>query len=159
MRSLLFVTLVSTALAAPRSRPVQAPFDPESIVRLEQAALARWGNGDPGGYLEMMAPDVTYFDPTTERRIDGAGAVTRLVEPLRGKLHIDRSEMLNPSVAREGNTAVLTFNLISHGGRIGDGPRADVRWNSTEIYRFINGRWTIVHSHWSHTKPEPKPGA
>jgi hypothetical protein len=30
------------------------------------------------------------------------------------------------------------------------------RWNSTEVYRRIDGKWRIVHSHWSFTKPEVK---
>ena len=41
------------------------------IIALERAALDRWGAGDPSGYLEISAPDVTYFDPFLERRLDG----------------------------------------------------------------------------------------
>ena len=29
----------------------------DTIIRLERAALDRWGKGDPGGYLEIMATD------------------------------------------------------------------------------------------------------
>jgi hypothetical protein len=50
--------------------------------------------------------------------------------------------------------AVLTFNLISQGAQVGDGPKSDVRWNSTEVYQRISGQWKIIHSHWSYTKPE-----
>jgi hypothetical protein len=35
---------------------------------MERAALDRWGKGDPEGYLELMARDVTYFDPTSSDR-------------------------------------------------------------------------------------------
>jgi hypothetical protein len=41
------------------------------IIALERAALDRWGAGDPSGYLEISAADVTYFDPFLERRVDG----------------------------------------------------------------------------------------
>ena len=39
------------------------------ILALERAALDRWGQGDPDGYLEISAPDVNYFDRSEERRV------------------------------------------------------------------------------------------
>ena len=33
------------------------------IIAMEKAALDRWGQGDPSGFLEICAPDVVYFDP------------------------------------------------------------------------------------------------
>ena len=47
----------------------------EIIIGLERAALNRWGKGDPGGYLEIMATEMTYFDPFTKRRVDGMNAI------------------------------------------------------------------------------------
>jgi len=46
------------------------------IVALERAALDRWGKGDPQGYLETYADEVTYFDPVAATRIDGLEAMT-----------------------------------------------------------------------------------
>jgi len=57
-------------------------------------------------------------------------------------------------VQRSDDVAILSFNLISHGGRFDNGPKADVRWNCTEVYRLIDGRWTITHTHWSFTQPQ-----
>ena len=37
-------------------------FKPETIIALERAGLDRYGNGDPKGYLETYAPEITYFD-------------------------------------------------------------------------------------------------
>ena len=52
-------------------------------------------------------------------------------------------------------SAVLSFNLTSH-TRNPDGTPRTVRWNSTEVYRRIAGKWKIVHNHWSFTRPELK---
>ena len=127
-----------------------------TIIALEQEALARWGKGDPGGYFEIMAPDTTSFDPTLAKRIDGMAPLHALIDPFEGRLRIERSEMIDPKVQRQGNVAVLTFNLVSHGAQLGDGPKGDVRWNSTEVYQRIAGQWRIIHSHWSYTQPELK---
>jgi hypothetical protein len=74
------------------------------IVALERGALDRWGHGDPQGYLEIMAPEVTYFDPTQPRRVDGLQAMKDLLEPLTGRIRVDRYDMLNPAYS---GTAML----------------------------------------------------
>jgi uncharacterized protein (TIGR02246 family) len=147
--SVIAAGVVVTALHA--SNVVQA----DAIVALERGALDRWGKGDPHGYLELYARDVTYFDPMQERRLDGIEAMRKLLEPLKGLVKVDRFEMIAPNVHRAGDIAILTYNLVSHVRRP-DGRAAVVRWNSTAVYRQIDGAWKIVHSHWSYTKPELK---
>lgn len=126
------------------------------IIAMEQNALARWGKGDPGGYFEIMASGTTYFDPTLAKRVDGIDALHALIDPFKGKIHVDRAEMIDPEVQQQGDVAVLTFNLVSHGAQFGDGAKGDVRWNSTEVYLRISGQWKIIHSHWSYTQPDLK---
>jgi ketosteroid isomerase-like protein len=133
-----------------------ADLQPETIIGFEREALDRWGKGDPDGYLNIMAPGVTYFDPTTDARVDGKERLKTMLDSIRGKISIERAEFVNPTVIGRGDVAILTFNLISHGGRFAGGPKIDARWNCTEVYRRIDGDWKIVHSHWSFTKPELK---
>jgi len=122
-----------------------------TIIALERAALDRWGKGDPSGYLEISAPDVVYFDPFLERRLDGLEALTRYYETLRGKIRIDRDEFINPKVQVCGDAAVLTFNLISHIGE------TQMRWNCTEVFHRQGGRWRIIQTHWSSLRNLPAP--
>ncbi|MBI5024738.1 MAG: DUF4440 domain-containing protein [Candidatus Omnitrophica bacterium] len=117
-----------------------------TIIALERAALDRWGKGDPSGYLEISAPGVVYFDPFLERRLDGLEALTRYYEALRGKIRIDRDELINPKVQVCGEAAVLTFNLVSHIGK------TQMRWNCTEVFHRQNGSWRIIQTHWSITQ-------
>ena len=129
----------------------------ETIIELERAALDRWGKGDPAGFFDIMAADQTYFDPITDKRIDGHDALKKFMAPFTGKISIERVEMIDPKVQRVGDLAVLTFNLIDYGARIGDGPKTDARWNATEVFQRIDGSWKIVHSYcWSYTWPELK---
>ena len=127
----------------------------DTIITLERAALDRWGRGDPQGYIETFARDVTYFDPFTETRIDGIDAMKARLEPLVGKIKIDRYEMLNPRVQQSRDIAVLSFDLASHTHNA-DGSPTTVRWNSTEVYQRTAGTWRIIHSHWSFTTPQLK---
>src|SRR5215471_13145881 len=86
----------------------------DEIVALERAALDRWGAGDPSGYLELFEPDVTYFDPFQEQRVDGLDAMRAIMAPIAGTIRVDRYDMLAPVVQRCGDAAVLSFNLLSY---------------------------------------------
>lgn len=120
----------------------------ENIIAMEQAALDRWGRGDPSGFLELSADDVVYFDPFQERRLNGWSELKQLYEGLRGTIRVDKSEMLTPLVQSVDSTAVLTFNLVSHE------KEKVYRWNCTEVYRLqSDGQWKIIQTHWSLTKP------
>ncbi len=87
----------------------------DTILAMARAALDRWGKGDPSGFLEISVPDVVYFDPSLGRRLDGLEALTALYEKVRGQIHIDRYELLNPKVQLCGEAAVLTYNFVSYG--------------------------------------------
>ena len=76
--------------------------DANAIIAMERAALDRWGAGDPQGYLEIMAPEVTYFDPVQERRIDGLPAITAMLQSWTGKIKVDRYDMVSPMVQQRG---------------------------------------------------------
>jgi uncharacterized protein (TIGR02246 family) len=127
----------------------------DAIVTLERGALDRWGRGDPSGYLELYSSDATYFDPMQEKRVDGLGALKEVLEPIKGKVKVDRYEMIAPRVDRAGDLAVFTYNLVSHGRRP-DGRATETRWNVTAVYRREDGRWRIAHHHFSFTRPELK---
>ncbi len=118
-----------------------------TIIKLECDALERWGKGDPSGFLEICAPDVVYFDPELDRRIDGLESLTRYYETIRGKVFFNRFELLNPVVQVVGDAAVLTFNYVSY---VADGKTRP--WNCTEVYRRSQNKWLIIQTHWSYTR-------
>lgn len=114
-----------------------------TILSLERAALERWGKGDPSGFLEISATEVTYFDPFLAAQLDGLAALTAYYERLRGQVRIDRFELLSPHVAVHRETAVLSFDYRSYEGS------RESRWQCTEVYRELPEGWRIVHTHWS----------
>lgn len=121
--------------------------DSATILAMERAALDRWAQGDPSGFLEISAPEVVYFDPTLERRLDGLEALTRLYEGVRGRIHLTHYDLINPVVQFCGEAAVLTFNFV------GTGEGRTSRWNCTEVYRRTLDGWRIIQMHWSFTQP------
>jgi len=127
----------------------QEEKDAQAILAIERAAFGLWAKGDLSGFLNASDPEVDYFDPFLDARLEGLPALrARYEATMPGNVHVDRWEMINPRVIVSGDMGVLTFNFASYR----DG-RA-VRWNTTEVYRRKNGQWKIVHTHWALTMPQ-----
>ena len=126
------------------------------VIALERGALDRWGKGDPRGYLEIYAPEVTYFDPLQSARVDGLDEMTALYAPFTGKIRVDRYDMIGPKVQRHGEVAVLTFNLHSYRTQPDGSDAVVARWNATAVYRAVGRTWRSIHVHWSFIQPELK---
>lgn len=125
----------------------------DRIIAMEKAALDRWGKGDVTGYFEIMANDVTYFDPNVDKRVDGIAAIRAYIGPFAGKIKIDRYEMVDPRVQVTGDIAVLSFRIVNYAKRQDGTETVANRWNTSEVYRRTNGAWKIWHSHFSFTRP------
>jgi ketosteroid isomerase-like protein len=116
-----------------------------TIISLERSALDRWGQGDPGGFIDLAADDIVYFDPFQRRRLDGREAFVRLMESIRGQVRFECYELVNPVVHASREFGLLTFNYISW-------PEAAMcRWNATEAYRKDGNAWRLIQQHWSLT--------
>ena len=123
----------------------------DEIIAIERAALDRWGNGDPGGYLDLYAPEVSYFDPLTDARVEGHRRMADYYAPFAGKIFISRFEMLNPEVVVDGNMAVLSYNLVNYTNAAKGAESVGSRWNATVVFQRQGGSWKSVHVHWSFT--------
>ncbi|OGU57054.1 MAG: hypothetical protein A2V66_05685 [Ignavibacteria bacterium RBG_13_36_8] len=124
------------------------------MISKEKAALDRWCSGDPWGYAEIYADEITYFSPGTERRFDGIDTMKASFEPIVGKVFVDSYELINPKVQVHGDTAILTFNQIAYVPTT-EGTTRESHWSCTEVYAKINGDWMIIHSHWSRPPTNP----
>lgn len=119
------------------------------VIALERGALTRWCKGDPGGFIELAADDIVYFDPFLECRLDGKEAFVGLMERIRGAVSADSFEIGKPVVQERNGLAVLSFNFTS---------RAEselFRWNATEVYRLDDGEWRLIQQHWSMPRAAP----
>lgn len=140
-----------------RDKPVSTDSNKivETILGLELAINERWNRGDVDGALEAHTEDVTYFDPLTERRLEGRKELEAYFRQFReGKLNILRNELPNPQVivSSAGDLAVTTYNLINFVPEGKSGEMLGTTWNSTQVYRLISGEWRVVHVNWSFTR-------
>lgn len=130
----------------------------ETILSLEQGAMERWRNGDPWGFVERSADDISYIDPGLARPVVGLEEYRAHLKPIEGKIHYPVSEFIDPRVVTVGDAAVLSYNYCSTVLNPDGTPREQTPWNATEVYFRREGQWKIVHSHWSYL-PHQLPAA
>jgi ketosteroid isomerase-like protein len=121
----------------------------QAIIAQEHRALEQWAKGNPLGYLDIIADDVTYFDDIgAHARVDGIDAMRTYLTSLKGKIPPHRNEILDPNVQLYGDVGILTLRYHAYG--------ADTqllsRWKATSVYRRVDDQWRIVHAHWSLVK-------
>jgi SnoaL-like domain len=141
------MTIQITGIVSDQEPDLALAQEVHPILALEQRALWRWLRGDPDGFLEISSQDVVYFDPFTDARLDGKGALTEYYDALRGKISAHRYEIVAPRVQLAGSVAVPTYNFRSFGGN-----ENALRWNCTEVFSKEHLHWRIIQTHWSFTK-------
>lgn len=124
------------------------------VMALESAAMERWRKGDPWGFTDISAPDVTYFDSGTPQRVDGLEALKAEYAPREGKIHYDVMEFIDPRIQVHGDMAVLTYRFFSTQLNPDGSIAKRTPWNCTEVFVRNEGRWRIIHTHWSYIKGE-----
>ena len=125
------------------------PETEQAIVAQERRALEQWAKGNPLGYLEIDADDVTYFDDIgAHSRVDGIGAMRTYLGSLKDKIPPHRYEIVNPKVQLYGDIGILTLRYHAYGADA----QPMARWKATSVYRRVDDQWRIVHAHWSLVK-------
>lgn len=122
------------------------------LLALEAAAMERWRKGDPNGFLDLSAPDVTYFDTGTPRRLNSFKELRAEYKKRENKIFYDVMEFINPRVQDYGDTAVLTYQFFSTVLNPDGTIKERTPWNCSEVFAKIAGAWKIVHTHWSFIK-------
>lgn len=140
----LAVILAATVVCAAEKR------DPSMILQIERTAMERWAKGDPDGFLQILSPDIRFFDSSLKSRANGIAEVGKLYENERGKMNVE-VEFINPEVQFAGDAAVLTFNLVT---RDRTPERIERRWHATEVFQKTKRGWRIIHGHYSLAKTD-----
>jgi len=133
-----------------KAQPDQLAPAVAEIVALEKAALKRWRQGDPDGFLTLSAPQVTYFDPMLPGRLTGVAQRTEFYNGMRGQGGGPAAiDILEPRVAIVGDAALLTYRFLWAGLDADGTVTARSAWNCTEVYHRQAGQWRLIHTHWS----------
>jgi len=119
------------------------------LLALEAGAMERWRQGDPYGFIEISAPEVTYFDTGTPARLNNLAELKAEYKKRENKIFYDVMEFIAPRVQVYGDAAVLFYRFFSTVLNRDGTVKSRTPWNCTEVFAKKEGRWRIVHTHWS----------
>ncbi|MFD5483485.1 YybH family protein [Streptomyces hawaiiensis] len=122
----------------------------EELVEFEKAIQWQWSSGDPTGYMDALAEDVTYVDPLAECVLFGRAAVREHFKRIHGDAGITRQEYLNEVARPLGDDEVLlafTFNTYQQDDNGEE--KLFLSWNMSLIFRKTDGEWLMTHGHLS----------
>jgi ketosteroid isomerase-like protein len=119
------------------------------LMTLESEAMERWRKGDPWGFTEISASDVTYFDTGTPQRINGLEALKAEYAQREGKIFYDVMDFVDPHLQVCGDLAVLFYRFLSTWLNPAGSVSRRTPWNCSEVYQRMDGQWRIIHTHWS----------
>jgi uncharacterized protein (TIGR02246 family) len=119
----------------------------QEIIALERIALDKWSQGSSHGYMDIAADDVTLFDfePGAQLRMEGLEAFRNYMSPIAEQVPPHTYDIVNPKVQVYDDTAILTYHWNAC---MTDGKPLP-SWKATSVYHWKDGRWRMVHTHWS----------
>jgi ketosteroid isomerase-like protein len=124
----------------------------QDIIALERSAADQWSQGNPFGYANNAADDVTWFDDIgAQSRIEGIAAFRKYLASLEGQIPPHTYEIVGPKVQVYDDIGILTFHW--HGSTTDGKPLPN--WKVTSVYQHNGDTWHMVHANWSLVKEAP----
>ena len=155
-KALQSITLPILAIVALATTPAMAADNPKIADDVMALARAQWAAeiaGKPvAQQIATVADDYTEINPSVPIRLDGKEMNARFYEA--GAKDGSKplvSDMVNPKVQVDGDTAILTYNFVGM-VQAKDGTISPNNALSTRVYAKIDGKWQLVHGHFTVVK-------
>ena len=118
----------------------------EAILAQAKIDFDYWSNGDTLGYGKSAADDITFFNNTpATARIDGIQAFHNLLSSWKGLIPPHKYKIVDPLIQVYDNVGIYTLQYHA----VLDDGQVLARARGTVVYRQIDDKWKMVHTHWS----------
>ena len=126
----------------------ELPTEDEAIAaimeKIEKANDA-WSNGDPMGFLENAAQDITWMDdlmaPTP---VNGYEALEAYLANFKGMIPAHEMQLSDFLFQFYDDIVIVTYH---YQGEL-DGNLLP-KWKVTSVFRYADGNWLSVHENWT----------
>lgn len=122
----------------------------KAILEKIEMANEKWANGDPMGFVEVAANDITWMDDLAAQfPISGKDSLEAYLENFKGQIPPHEHELSDFAFQFYDDIVIVTYRYTG----TFDGVPADP-WKVTSVYKYINGDWLSVHENWTLVKKE-----
>jgi ketosteroid isomerase-like protein len=119
-----------------------------AIMEKIKAANDRWASGDPTGFLDCAAPDITWMDDLgATYPVQGYDSLKTYLESFKGQIPPHQHELQVPMFQNYGDMVIVTYRYqATFDGEV------QAPWKVTSVYRYKDGDWLSVHENWTEVK-------
>ncbi len=119
----------------------------QEILQVEKAMVRGFNAGDMESVLSHFHPRVSGFSSTQQERVSGLGAMKKTFNYYRQASSHMKYQIAEPKVQLFGDTAIATFYWTVELGK--GRPRHLIKGRGSHVLTNQNGKWLIVHEHFS----------
>jgi ketosteroid isomerase-like protein len=119
----------------------------EQILEVEKAMVREFNAGDMQSVLAHFHPHVIGFSSTQQERVSGLGGMKKTFNYYHQASTQMKYRIAEPKVQLFGDTAIATFHWTVE---LGAGrPRHVIKGRGSHVLTHQDGKWLIVHEHFS----------
>lgn len=123
------------------------PSATQAVLGIERAMVRDFNAGQIDRWLSHFHPRLVGFSSTGPERIAGKAAMARTFNYYRQASPEMRYRIRQPEVQTFDDTAVASFYWTVELGR--GRPRHSIHGRASHVFHCQEGRWLIVHEHFS----------
>ena len=117
------------------------------ILSLEQEQVEAYNKGDIDKILSYYDTDIIGFSSTKHDRFQGPEELRKTFDYYLQKTSKLEYGISDPTIQIHGDTAILSFYWMTV--MIFGKTRREVQGRGSHVYRRVDGKWKIVHEHFS----------
>ncbi len=106
-------------------------------------------HGDKAALNKIFDPNITHFHPGSPYRFVGRDRLVQEFDVASNNQQDMHFEMIDPQIQEAGNDAAVATYYIVESWTDKNGERSSAKEKATEVYVKSNGRWVMIHSHYS----------
>lgn len=147
----IFVSLIVSCTNCPKNEEVALPTQEEAKAvikaKIEQAA-EKWASGNPTGYAEYAANDITWVDDLGAMfPVSGKDSLKAYLENFTGQIPAHDHVLSDMAFQFYGDMAIVTYRYTG----TFEGIQADP-WKVSAVFKYSENDWFSVHENWSEVK-------
>lgn len=138
----------------PRGREAVAPEIQQALIVAHRGLVEAFERGDTDGVCALLHPsqELLLFHPLLRGRFNSVEHIRKELPAMFAAMGRASWTEVHPMVVANGDVAWVTSNLLVEAEKL----ERPFVGRGTEIWVHEDGRWQLVHGHWS-VLPEDRP--
>jgi ketosteroid isomerase-like protein len=145
---LISCVIISCTVNSPDNKELKIPTQEDSKTAIKEKielANEKWASGDPLGFVECAADDITWIDDLgAQLPVSGKEALQAYLENFKGQIPPHEHELSDMAFQFYDDMVIISYR---YNGTF-DGEPADP-WKVSSVYQYSKDGWYSVHENWS----------